>query len=181
MFILLLALLLIAVLTASWVLTLLGMPGNWLMVLATALYAWFVPARSHAALGWKIVVTLIVLAALGEGVELLAGALGVAKAGGSRRAAVLALLGSIVGAIFGIFIGVPIPLVGPVVAAVLFAGLGAMAGASLGETWAGRDPSTRWRIAKSAFWGRLVGTLGKVLLGAVMVAVVVVALVHAWL
>ena len=36
MFILLLALLLIAVLTASWVLTLLGMPGNWLMVLATA-------------------------------------------------------------------------------------------------------------------------------------------------
>ena len=181
MFTLLLALLLIVVLMVSWLLTLLGMPGNWLMVAATATYAWLVPAGARGALGWKIVVTLIVLAAAGECVELLAGALGVAKAGGSRRAAVLALLGSIVGAVLGVFIGAPVPLVGSVVAAVFFGGLGAMAGATLGETWAGRDPSTRWRIARSAFWGRLAGTLSKMLLGAIMVAVVVAALVWSWL
>jgi uncharacterized protein YqgC (DUF456 family) len=171
------ALLLIVVLLACWPLTLLGMPGNWLMAAATALYAYLVPAQSIAALGWKTVVALLVLAALGEIVELLAGAFGVAKAGGSRRGALMALVGSIVGGILGIFVGVPIPLIGSVVAAVLFAGLGAMAGAALGETSAGRDAGASWRIAKLAFWGRLAGTLGKVILGAVMIAVVIASLI----
>ena len=170
------ALLLILVLLACWLLTLLGMPGNWLMAAATAVYAWLVPAQSTAALGWKTVVALLVLAALGEIVELLAGAVGVAKAGGSRRGALWRWWARSSAAWSGIFVGVPIPLIGSVVAAVLFAGLGAMAGAALGETWAGHDAGTSWRIAKLAFWGRLAGTLGKVILGAVMIAVVIAAL-----
>ena len=171
------ALLLILVLLACWPLTLLGMPGNWLMASATAVYAYLVPAQSSASLGWKTVVALLVLAALGEIVELLAAAMGVAKAGGSRRGALMALVGSILGGIVGIFVGVPVPLIGSVVAAVLFAGLGAMAGAALGETSAGRDACTSWQIAKLAFWGRLAGTLGKIILGAVMIAVVMAALI----
>ena len=81
------ALLLIAVLAASWMLTLLGLPGNWLMVAATSVYAFLAPARTHAALGWKTVVALLVLAALGEVVELLAGTMARperAAAGGER-------------------------------------------------------------------------------------------------
>ena len=171
------ALLLILVLLACWPLTLLGMPGNWLMAAATAVYACLVPAKSSAALGWKTVVALLALAALGEIVELLAGALGVAKAGGSRRGAVMALAGSLLGGMVGIFVGLPIPVIGSVVAAVLFAGLGAMAGAVLGETSVGRDAGTSWRIAKLAFWGRLAGTLGKIVCGAVMIAVVMAVLV----
>lgn len=171
------ALLLVVALLASWLLTLFGMPGNWLMVLATGIYAYFVPAGSRAGISWQVVVALVVLAALGEIVELLAGALGVRKAGGSRRGAVLALVGSLIGSIVGIFVGVPIPVVGSVVGAVLFAGLGAMVGAILGEAWVGRDLDTSWRIGKLAFLGRLAGTLGKMLAGAVMIAVVVVALV----
>jgi uncharacterized protein YqgC (DUF456 family) len=171
------ALLLILVLLACWPLTLLGLPGNWLMAASTAVYAWLVPVQTKAALGWRTVVALLVLAALGEAVELLAGALGVAKAGGSRRGALLALAGSLLGGIVGIFVGVPIPLIGSLVAAVLFAGLGAAAGAVLGETWAGRDADASWRIAKLAFWGRLAGTLGKITFGAAMIAVVVAALV----
>jgi uncharacterized protein YqgC (DUF456 family) len=171
------ALLLILVLLACWPLTLLGMPGNWLMAAVTAVYACLVPAQSKAALGWKTVVALLVLAALGEIVEILAAAMGVAKAGGSRRGAVLALGGSLIGGIVGIFVGVPIPVIGSVVAAVLFAALGAMAGAALGETSAGRDAGTSWRIAKLAFWGRLAGTAGKIILGAVMIVVVIAALV----
>ena len=170
------ALLLILIVLACWLLTLLGLPGNWLMVAATAIYAYMVPAVSHAALGWKVVVALLVLAAVGEIVELVAGAMGVARAGGSRRGAVLALVGSITGGILGVFIGLPLPLIGPIVAAVLFAGLGAMAGAMLGEVSTGRELGKSWRIARLAFWGRLAGTLGKMLLGAVMVAVVVAAL-----
>jgi uncharacterized protein len=113
------ALLFILVLLVCWALTLVGMPGNWLMLLATAIYAYFMPA----AFDWKVIVVLIALAALGEIVELLAGAMGVAKAGGSRRGALMAIVGSVIGGVAGIFIGVPIPLVGPVLAAVLFAGL----------------------------------------------------------
>ncbi len=176
-----LALLLIVVLLACWVLTLLGLPGNWLMVVAAAVHAFLVSATAHkyGVVGWKVVAVLAVLAAAGECVELLSAALGVARAGGSRRAALLALLGSVAGGVVGMIVGVgvPIPLVGSIVAAVLFAALGAMGGAILGETWAGQEPEARWRIAKWAFWGRLAGTLAKVVLGTVMLAIVVVALV----
>jgi len=51
-----------------------------------------------------------------------------------------------------------------------------MAGALLGETWSGKGPAASWRIAKRAFQGRLAGTLAKMLLGALMIAVVVVAM-----
>jgi len=145
------AALLVVVLLTSWVLTVLGLPGNWLMATTTGLYAFFVPAQSPVALGWRTVVALLALAAFGEIIELLAGVLGVAKGGGSRRGALMALAGSIVGGTVGIFIGVPVPLVGSLVAAVLFAGLGAMAGAILGETWAGRDLGTSWQIGRLAF------------------------------
>ena len=170
------ALLLITVLLASWGLTVFGMPGNWLMVAATAIYAYCVPAESSAAIGWKTVVVLAVLAGLGEVLELLAGAAGTATAGGSKRGAALALLGSIIGSIVGIVVGIPVPLVGPIVAALLFAALGATAGAMLGEVWIGKNLNASWQIGKAAFWGRLIGTMSKLLIGAVMVCFVVVSL-----
>jgi uncharacterized protein len=170
------ALLFVLVLVVCWLLTAAGLPGNWLIVVLTGVYAWLVPAQSSIAIGWKTLIALLFLATLGEIVELLAGAVGVARAGGSKRGAAMALLGSIIGGLVGVVVGVPIPLVGSLVAAVLFAGLGAMAGAILGETWIGKDPGTSWRIAKLAFWGRLAGTLGKLILGAVMIAVVVAAM-----
>ena len=95
------ALLLIVVLLASWVLTLLGMPGNWLMVMATATYAYFVPVDSPATIGWKVVMALAVLASLGEILELLTATAGTVRAGGSRRGAGLALLGSMIGGLLG--------------------------------------------------------------------------------
>jgi uncharacterized protein len=174
---LLFALLLLTILLAGWALTLLGMPGNWLMVAATAMYAYFVPADSLAAISWQTVIIVLVLAGLGEIIEFLAGAAGTATVGGTKRGAALALVGSVCGGLLGVLIGVPIPLVGPIFAALLFAGLGAMAGAMLGETWAGKNVDTSWRVGKAAFWGRLAGTLGKILVGAVMIAVVLAALV----
>ena len=171
------AFLLIAVLLAAWVLTLLGMPGNWLMVAATAVYAYFMPVDSRAAIGWNVIVIFLALAFLGEILELMAGAVGTAKAGGSKRGAALAMLGSIVGGIVGIIVGVPIPLVGPILAALLFAGLGAMAGAVLGEIWIGRNLDASWQIGKAAFWGRLAGTLSKVVVGTVIVVVAAASLV----
>jgi len=173
---LVIAILLILVLLASWLLNWFGLPGNWLIVVVTAVYAYFVPAESAAGIGWYTVIALLVLAILGEILEFVAGAMGVAKLGGSRRGAVMALVGSFIGAIAGMVVGLPIPLVGSLVAAVLLAGVGALIGAFLGERGQGRSFGESWRIGKGAFWGRLFGTLGKTGMGAIMVAVVVVAL-----
>jgi len=170
------ACLLVIILLAGWLMTVLGMPGNWLMVAAVAGYALLVPDRSPIAIGWPVAIAVGLLAAAGELLEFLAGALGVAKAGGSRRGALLAILGSIAGGIVGLFIGVPIPIVGPIVAALLFAGLGASAGAVIGEWWHGRGFDKSWQVGKAAFWGRLLGTLAKTTVGAVMIVVAVAAL-----
>jgi hypothetical protein len=171
------ALLLILILLACLVLTLFGLPGNWLIVVITAVYACLRPAGSAAAIGWKSVAILLVIAIAGEVVELSAATVGTAKAGGSRRGAALALICSIVGAIVGMFIGIPVPLVGSILGALLFAGVGALAGAMLGELWAGKDWYASWQIGKAAFRGRLAGTLAKICLGGLMVAVVIVALI----
>jgi uncharacterized protein YqgC (DUF456 family) len=170
------ALLLILVLVGCWLLTMLGLPGNWLIVSATAAYAYLMPSGSSTALGWRTVVATLVLAVLGEAIELVASAVGVSKTGGSRRSAIMALIGSLIGGLVGIVVGVPIPVLGSVVAAVLFAAIGAMAGAVLGELSLRQTASRSWRVGKAAFWGRLAGTLGKMLLGAIMIAAVIAAM-----
>jgi len=171
------AILLFVLMLLFWGLTLVGMPGNWLMVAAAGLYLFLGPTDERLAIGGYVFVLLVGLALLGEGLELLASALGVARAGGSRRGAVLALLGAMMGGILGLFVGAPAPVIGSMLAAVLLASLGALAGAMMGEIWKGRPLGDSWTIGKAAFWGRLFGTLAKTTIGAVMVAVVAAALV----
>ena len=161
-----------------WSLNLIGMPGNWLIILVTFLYAAVMPADSRLDIGAGAFVGLVVLAGIGEAVEFLASALGASQAGGSKRGAALAMVGSLMGGFAGIFlgIGVPIPLIGPVIGALLFASIGALGGAILGEQWKGRDLDQSIRVGNAAFWGRLVGTVGKILLGAYMIMLVIIAL-----
>lgn len=169
--------LLVLVLLAAWALNLLGLPGNWINVAATAMYAWWRPGDERLAVGWWVVGALVGLAVVGELLELLAGAMGAARLGGSRRGAVFAVMGSIAGGLFGAFVGLPIPVIGSVIGVLLFAGVGALAGAVLGELWKGRDWDTSMQVGRAAMWGRMLGTLGKVAVGAAMVVVVLTALV----
>ncbi len=67
------AILLGLTLAIGWVLTLVGMPGNWLIVAGTAIYAYLVPDDSRLGIGWQVVAVLAGLAALGEIVEVVAG------------------------------------------------------------------------------------------------------------
>ena len=155
-----------------WTPNLFGLPGNWLMIAAAILYAFLeVGAGSRFEISWVLVIILVVLATLGEVVEFAAGAVGASHAGGSKRGAMLALLGSMVGGLVGVLVGVPVPILGPVIGALLFAGFGALVGAVLGEQWKGRDLDTSVRIGRAAFWGRLAGTMGKIIVGAVMMIV----------
>lgn len=163
---------------AGWFLTLVGLPGTWLIVASAAIYAWLGPAAdSRIALGWPTVVILLLLALLGEGLETLAGAAGARRAGGSRRGMLLAIIGSVFGALFGAGIGVPIPLLGPLIGAILGAAVGAFGGAIAGETWKGRTLDHSWRVGESAFWGRLWGTVAKLAIATIMVVVGVLGLV----
>jgi uncharacterized protein YqgC (DUF456 family) len=171
------ACLLFLVLVVGWIINLFGLPGNWLNLAAAICYAFFMPADERVSISWWIVGIVLLLAVLGEVVEFLAGAAGAAKVGGSRRGVVLSVLGSFIGGVFGAIIGAPIPVVGPIIAVLLFASLGALAGAMLGEWWKGRDWEARWQVGNAAFWGRLLGTVGKVYIGTVIVVVVLAALV----
>ena len=160
------AILLIAVLLASWLLTLLGMPGNWLMVAATTVYVWLVPCplarRDRLEDGRGPAHPR----RLGRDRGTAGERDGRGQGGWQQaRSGHGGMVGSIVGGVLGIFIGLPVPLVGSILAAVLFSALGAMARAVLGKAWSGKNLGTSWRIAKVAFWGRLTGTVGKMLLG----------------
>ena len=145
------------------------------MVVAALVYWYFMPAgRTH--FHWGVLIGLAAVAVLGEVVEFAAGAVGATQAGGSKRSAALALVGSLVGGIVGMLVGTPVPIVGSIVAALLGALLGAMGGAMLGEQWKGRTSDEGLKVGQAAFWGRLWGTLGKVGCGAAMLVIAFVAL-----
>ena len=171
------AILLVAVLVVAWVLTLLGLPGNWLIVIAATVHFALVPGDSVATMGWGVVVALFALATVGEVVEPLAGAGGAAKTGASRRGGTLARVGSVAGGVIGLFLGIPIPVVGPILTAIVFGCVGALVGAVIGERWKGRGLRVSWQVGKAAFQGRLLGTLVKAAIGLAMVGIVVLALV----
>ena len=169
------AILLVVAAFACWALNVIGLPGNWLVVALAAIYSYFMPDERRLDISVLTVVGLLALAALGEAIEFLAGALGASKAGASKRGTALALVGSLVGGIVGIF--VPIPVVGQVVGPIVCASLGALVGAVLGEQWKGRDLDISLNIGHAAFWGRLIGTLGKILVGCVMLVLIIVSLI----
>jgi len=160
---------------AGWVMTLFTLPGNWLILATAIVFAWVVPAKSGLDFGWPAVVALAVLATLGEIVEFAAGAMGVAKSGGSKRSGVLAVLGSLAGAMIGAVVGIPIPVVGSIVGIVLFAGLGALAGAMLGESWKGKKLGESWKTGQAAFWGRLLGSVAKIVIATIMAVLTLAA------
>ncbi|MCA9164047.1 MAG: DUF456 domain-containing protein [Planctomycetales bacterium] len=170
------AILLLLTAVIGWVLTLFGAPGNWISVVAVAIYAWLMPNELRVSIGWPIVVGTLLLAILGEVLEFAAGAFGVAKTGGTWRGGALAIVGSLIGGVVGMFVGLPVPLIGSVVAILLFASVGALGGAMLGEVWAGRTWEESWPVGHAAFWGRLFGTLGKIMAGSVIVALIAMGL-----
>ncbi|MCE9604106.1 MAG: DUF456 domain-containing protein [Planctomycetia bacterium] len=152
----------------GWVLTVLNLPGNWLILGASTVYAAIMPEDSRWTLSWQLVAVLAVAAVLGEVAETASAAMGVKRLGGSRRGALLAIVGSFVGAIVGTA-AIPVPIVGTVVGACA----GSLVGAMLGEFWKGQGFDHSLRVGQAAFWGRLLGSLAKISTASVMIAVAV--------
>lgn len=170
----LLAVLLVAGGIVCWLTNLVGAPGNWLLLGLAALFAWLVVGAGGQSLTWTTVAILALLATAGEALEFMAGAAGAAKQGASRRSVVYSLLGGFAGSIGGAMVGVPIPVVGSLAGALLGGSAGAFAGAYYGESTRQRPHLESMAVGKAAFWGRLWGTVGKFMVGAVMLGVTAV-------
>lgn len=166
--------LLLIVNLCAWVSTLFTIPGNWIIVVATALFAFFVRPDDAHGVSWWCVGGLVALAAAGEAIELLAGAAGAKKHGGSRRGMLLAIAGAMAGSLLGATFGSTIPVLGTIIGAVGGGCVGAFAGAYLGETWKGRSPEELTAISSAALVGRLFGTVGKLVTGLLMVVIATV-------
>ncbi len=173
-----LAILITLLALVGWGANILGLPGNWLIVALAVGGWWLAPEvnRSHVAL--FPLIAILLSATLGELLEFVAGALGASRMGGSKRGTLLAILGSISGAIVGLFFGsiIPIPIIGPVVASLLLGAGGAFTGAVGGERWAGKDWDASFQVGNAAFWGRLLGTVGKAVCGTMAAGILITAI-----
>jgi uncharacterized protein len=150
-----------------WVGILFNLPGTWLMVLVTAVLKWWQPG--YVMVGWTVLGMAAGFAVLGEGLDFMLGAAGSRRAGGSTRAAALAIVGSLVGGIMGT--ALPVPIVGTLIGACL----GAFIGSLTGDLWAGRPlfPSVEagWGAAVGRFWG----TVSKLAVGGIIVIILALA------
>jgi uncharacterized protein len=160
--------------TTAWLSNLVSLPGNWLIVAVTAVFAAVFPEDAGRGIGWTAVAILAALALAGEVLEFVAGAAVAGKRGGSRRGMVLAIVGTILGSLSGALVSLPVPLLGPILGALGGGVLGAFIGAWAGEIWKGRSWDAGIQIATAAVIGRLLGTAGKLILGAMMVVIAAV-------
>ena len=156
-------LLLFILLSGSAFLTLMALPGNWLILVITFLFSMQFPVTSSLYIGWGVLIAMGILATIGEVLEFFLGAASLAK-GGSKRGAFWALIGSIVGSLLGAAILSVIPILGTAVGLVLGAAFGAMGGAVLGEKSLGKTQEESIRLGKVAFWGRLLGSVSKIMI-----------------
>jgi uncharacterized protein YqgC (DUF456 family) len=150
-----------------WIGILFGLPGMWLMVLVTAVLKWWQPG--YVLVSWTVLGVAAGLAVLGEALEFVLGAAGSRHAGGSKRAAALAIIGSLVGGIAGT--ALPVPIVGTLIGACL----GAFAGSLIGDLWAGRPLFPSFEAGWGAAVGRFWGTVSKLVIGGIIVVVLALA------
>ena len=158
-------------LNTAWLgLVVFGLPGNWLIVISTCLFAWW--QRDANVFSIWTLVAIVILAVLGELFELCAGMIGARKSGASWPGSIAALFGAVTGAVLGTFlIPIPIPFLGTL--------LGACSGAGL-CVWAmefsrGKKAEHSLRHAVGAGLGEFFGIITKFALGIVIWLIVAVA------
>lgn len=145
-----------------------ALPGNWLVVISTGLFAWWRWEDGIFSIYTLIAITL--LAFVAEIFEFFAGMGGAKKAGAGWKGAFAALGGAIIGAVVGTFM-IPIPFLGTLLGACLGAGLGTLAV----ELKLGKEMHESVRSGFGAGVGVFLGTTGKFLIGLLIWVIVAVA------
>ena len=153
--------------------TILGLPGTWIMLL-TALLAEMVVGKGWAFgdmySPWTLGVAGI-LCVLGEIAEGAAGGAGAAAAGASKRAIAGAIVGGIIGGIVGTFV-IPVPVVGTILGAAIGSGAAAM-GMELSLHKELRTSTSVFAVGKGAAIGRLLATVLKGLIAVAVAGVLI--------
>ena len=143
-----------------------AIPGTWLMVIATAVFAWLLREQDFISVYTLIAITL--LEVLGELLELLGGMGAAKKAGAGFWGSLGAIAGAISGAILGTFL-IPIPIIGTLAGSAL----GAAAGSAILSGAKGRN--RRASLAVHTGIGQFIGSSMKLMVGVVIWFVVAVA------
>jgi uncharacterized protein YqgC (DUF456 family) len=149
-------------------LVLFGLPGNWLMVILTCLFAWW--RWDEGVFSGGTLIAIVVLALMGEMIELLAGMTGARRSGTSWRGAIAAIFGAMLGALAGTF-SIPIPLVGTLTGASVGAGLAVW----VVETSRGQSAEHSLHRAVHAGLGQILGTSSKMAVGILIWFVIAIA------
>ena len=154
---------------ACWLmLVLFTLPGNWLMVIGTCLFAWW--RWDDGVFSWPLLIAVTVLALIAEIIEFFAGAGGAKKAGAGWLGALAAIGGAIFGAIVGTF-AIPVPIFGTLLGACLGAGLFTW----IVERITGKELNQSVRSGVGAGTGVLVGTLSKFGIGCLIWLLITIA------
>lgn len=149
-------------------LVLFALPGNWLMLVLTCLFAWW--RWEEGVFSIYTLIAVGILATLGELFEFFGGMGGARKAGARWFGAFGALLGAIIGAVVCTFL-IPILMLGTVIGACAGAGTGAL----VFEMAAGRRMDESARSGLGASLGELVGITIKISLGFVIWVIIAFA------
>lgn len=152
---------------ANIFLTLIGLPGIWIM-LALAIAAQFLPVERSEMFNWWTIFACVVLGLLGELVEFLGSAVTSTSAGGTRRASLFAIVGGIVGAILG---SATPPIIGALIWGVVGAGIGGL----IGEVTGGAETRHAISIGRAAARGKFIGAVAKTGLALVIYLILTIA------
>jgi len=145
-----------------------ALPGNWLMVTATTLFAWWQWDRHPFSIATLI--AILILALLGELFEFLGGFGGARKKGAGFLGSIGAILGAIAGAFFGTFL-IPIPILGTLAGSCIGAGLAA----AFFEIISGRELNLSLSRGFGASVGQFIGTMAKFAAGSIIWLTITIA------
>ncbi|MBE0537725.1 MAG: DUF456 domain-containing protein [Phycisphaerae bacterium] len=145
-----------------------ALPGNWLMIITTALFAWW--HRDAQIFSVQTLVAVTVLAVIGEVIEFLGGFGGAKGAGARWQGAFGAIFGAVIGGLVGTFV-IPLPVLGTLLGACVGAGVGTF----LLETAGGRTMRHAFRSGVGAGVGVFIGTTTKCAIGVVIYLTIAVA------
>lgn len=152
-----------AALVIGIILTLIGLPGNFFILIIAALYGW---QENFLHISYTVLAVLIVMWGSGEILEFLAGIRGVKKEKASKWAMLAAFAGSIAGGIAGTGI---LPLIGTVLGAVLFGFIASYAV----EYMYTKDKIKAQQVAKGVLKGQLWGMMIKFVIAVSMAGTIV--------
>jgi uncharacterized protein YqgC (DUF456 family) len=145
-----------------------ALPGNWLIVITTSLFAWW--RWDDGVFSPYTLIAIAVLALLAELIELFAGMGGARKAGAGFRGSLGAFIGAFTGAVVGTLL-IPIPFIGTVIGACLGAGLGA----GTFELSTGLPMHKSLYLGLGAGLGQFLGAVTKIGIGLLIWLIVAVA------